>query len=204
MTDKERTFLESLGARRPSANWLYFRRFLAHPGRLFSIIPSSEMLSRLIAGQVRRSDDEFVVELGAGTGAITHALLFSGVPADKLIVIEIDGQMARFLRRSYPDITVIEGDALNIERILPPSVIGRVGTVICGIPVSPLSAERQRELARAIFSLMPVGRRFLAYSHRIGSPFQEKKAALVGKRVAFTLRNFPPASVWAYEPDTFG
>lgn len=191
-----------MGTRQPSASWLHFWRFLTHPNRSASLIPSSETLSRLVADQVRRVEGEFVVELGAGTGAITRAILASGIPPRKLIAVEIDKLMARFLHRAYPDITVIEGDALDIKQILAPSVIGRVGTVICGIPVSLLPLEQERDLAAAVFSLMPAGRRFLAYSYRLASPLPEEKIGLVGKRLAFTLRNFPPASVWGYVPDT--
>lgn len=188
-------------AGRLPAKFLYFRRFLANPGRLASLMPSSEALSRLIVDNVRRSDDEFVVELGAGTGAITGALLRAGIPPDKVIAVESDGHMARYLRRSFPEITVVEGDALDMQAHLPREVAGKVGTVICGIPASLLSGDEQRALAETMFSLMPPGRRFLAYSFKIGSPFRQKKTGLVGRRLAFTLRNSPPASVWAYEPN---
>lgn len=204
MTVKDRTFPDALRARRPSAIRLYLRSFLAHPDRLASIAPSSATLGRLVAEQVRRSGNEFVVELGPGTGAITAALLRAGVPAERLIAVEIDDHMADFLRTVYPDITVIQGDAFRLEQILPVSVIGKVGTVVCGLPASLLPAERQRELARVMFSLMPAGRRFLAYSYRVASPFQEGPAGIAGTRVAFTLRNLPPASVWAYEPAASG
>jgi phosphatidylethanolamine/phosphatidyl-N-methylethanolamine N-methyltransferase len=201
MTSEHRTWAELTGTRQRSASWLHFWRFVTHPNRLASIIPSSETLSRLVADQVRRSEGEFVVELGAGTGAVTRAVLASGVPAGKLVAVEIDGQMARFLRSTCPDVAVVEGNALDAKRILPPSVIGRVGTVICGIPASLLPLDKERELAAAIVSLMPAGRRFLAYSYRLASPLPARKIGLVGKRLAFTFRNFPPASVWGYVPE---
>jgi len=202
MTSGQRTLAESMGTRQRSASWLHFWRFLTHPNRLASLTPSSESLSRLVVEQVRRVEDEFVIELGAGTGAVTHAMLASGIPARKLIAVEIDEQMARFLRGTYPDITVIEGDALDIKQVLPQSVIGRVGTVICGIPASLLPIEQKRELVALIFSLMPAGHRFLAYSYRLASPLPEEEVGLVGRRLAFTLWNFLPASVWGYVPET--
>lgn len=201
MISGHRTLAEPRGTRQRSASWLHFWRFLTHPNRLASITPSSKTLGRLVAEQVCRLEGEFVVELGAGTGAITRAVLASGIPAKKLIAVEIDEHMVRFLRRTYPDVTVIEGDALDIKQFLSPSVIGRVGTVICGIPASLLPLEKERELAAAIFSLMPAGRRFLAYSYRLASPLPADEVGLVGKRLAFTFRNFPPASVWGYVPE---
>lgn len=201
LTSEHRTVAESTRSRQRSASLLHFSRFVIHPNKLASITPSSETLGQLVADQVCRLEGEFVVELGAGTGAITRALLAAGVPAGRLIAVEIDGRMARFLRRACPGVTVIEGDALNIRQILAPSVIGRVGTVICGIPASLLPLEEERKLAAAIFSLMPRGRRFLAYSFRLASPLPAEKIGLAGKRLAFTFRNFPPASVWGYVPE---
>ena len=165
-------------------------------------MPSSGALARLVAEQIRRTGDEYVVELGAGTGAITHAILAAGIPPDKLIAVELDGRMAQFLRKTYPDITVIEGNALELKRILAPDMVGNVGTVICGIPVSLLPPEQQQALAALMFSLMPKDRRFLAYSFRLTSPLSETRIGLIGKRLGFTLRNLPPASVWGYESDT--
>ena len=197
---EDRTLTEASGTRPRSASWLHFWRFVTHPNRFASIIPSSRTLSRLVADQVCRFKGEYVVELGAGTGVVTRALLASGIPANKLIAVEIDAQMARFLRDTYPDVSVIEGDALNLGKILPPSVIGNVGTVVCGIPASLLPLEQERELVTAIFSLMPAGRRLLAYSYRLASPLPEEKLGLLGERLVFTLRNIPPVSVWGYVP----
>jgi phosphatidylethanolamine/phosphatidyl-N-methylethanolamine N-methyltransferase len=185
-----------------TAKGLFFRRFLAHPGRVASLFPSSQALSRMIAGQVRRADDEYVIELGAGTGTVTHAILSSGVPADKLIVVEIDRVMAQFLRTAYPTITVLECSAFDIMQSLPQPTIGKVGCVVCGLPITLYQLEWQRRLAVIILSLMPRGRPFLVLTHRLASPILAKKMGLVGKRVGFTLRNFPPASVWAYARDT--
>lgn len=184
-----------------SPKWLFFRRFLAHPGALGSVTPSSEVLGELIARQIRREEDEFVVELGAGTGAVTGAILSAGIPADRLVVVEIDKQMAKLLRKTYPGATVVEGDAFDLKNVLPDSVVGKVGTVICGLPVSTLPLQQQRDLMALILSLMPDGRRFLQYTYRIVSPLPARKIGLCARRLAFTLYNIPPASVWAYELD---
>lgn len=183
-------------ARSPKA--LFFLRFLADPRALGSVTPSSMALGRLIAKQIRRDDHEFVLELGAGTGAVTRALLDAGVPAEKLIVVEIDKQMARMLREAYPETTVVEGSAFELRDVLPEAVIGRIGTVVCGMPVSIMSLEQQRALAGLILSLMPDGRRFLQYSYRRTSPLPADRIGLRAERLAFTVQNIPPASVWGY------
>ncbi len=198
MTAEQRSSLARLHKRRRSPAWLFFRRFLAHPLRLASILESSPALSRLVAEQLTRDADDYVVELGAGTGPVTRALLAAGVPADRLIAVEIDGQMASFLRQQFPGVTVIEEDALALRQALPPEALERIGAVVCGVPISLLPAEQQGELVDMMLSLLPPGRSFLAYTHRLTSPLPADAMGLSGERRAFTLLNLPPASVWAY------
>lgn len=181
-----------------SPNWLYFRRFLARPARVASIFASSRALGRLIAKNIRRAEDEYVVEMGAGTGAVTQAILSSGVPAEKLIAVEVDPELARFLQSACPDVSVIEAEALGIEDSLPPPVIGAVGTVVCGLPIRFWSLSEQRRFVEVVGTLLGPKGRLLAYTHRLGSPFPATRLGLTGERVGFTLQNPPPASVWSY------
>jgi len=198
MTAESRSSIARLHKRQRSPAWLFFRRFLAHPFRLASILESSEALSRLVAERLPCEPGEYVVELGAGTGPVTRALLAAGVPPERLIAVEIDAEMAGFLHQDLPGVTVIEDDALALAQALPPEVLGHVGAVICGVPISLLPAAQQRELVDLMLSLLPPGRPFLAYTHRLTSPLPAAELSLVGERRAFTLLNLPPASVWAY------
>lgn len=184
-----------------AAKGLFFRRFLAHPTRVGSLFPSSPALSQMIAAQVRRADGEYVIEIGGGTGTVTEAILSSGVPADKLIVVEIDKVMAQFLRESYPDVTVLECSVFDVMERLPQPAVGNVGGVVCELPVTLLTLESQKRLVETIVSLLPRDRPFSVLTHGLGSPIPAKKLGLVGKRSVFTLRNFPPASVWSYARD---
>lgn len=181
-----------------AARWLFFRRFLAHPARLAAALPSSRSMARMVAAQVRRRGDDYVVELGAGTGAVTRALLEAGIPASRLIVVEVDEEMAGFLDDAFPGVSVIHGSARDIAALLPGRAAGRVGAVVCGVPVSLLPRAEQKAMAEAMLSLLPAGASFLAYTYRLVSPLPAAALGLVGVRAGFTLRNVVPASVWAY------
>ncbi len=199
MTGGDRPLVSA--AKKPawSADWLHFCRFLANPLKVGSVVPASDTVGRLIGALVRRKDHDLVVELGAGTGVITRAILAAGIPADRLVAIEVDSHMAKFLRSSLPGVLVIEGDAFDLVRILPQQIGGKVGTVVCGISVAMLPYERQRELVAAALSVMPVNGQLLVFSYWLTSPLPAARLGLVCKKRAFTLRNFPPASVWVYE-----
>lgn len=178
---------------------LFFRRWLANPLQMGSIIPSSPALCRRIAALVRHAEDEVVVELGAGTGVISRALLAAGVPAEKLVVVEIVPDMANHLRRVLPGVTVIQGDAFELPDALPARLHGKVGTAICGIPLVLLPIEQQRRFVAAVEAVAP-GKGFLLYTYCITSPLPWRDLGLAAKRKAWTPLNFPPASVWHYQP----
>jgi phosphatidylethanolamine/phosphatidyl-N-methylethanolamine N-methyltransferase len=178
---------------------LFLKRWAANPLQMGSVVPSSRALGRRIAAQVTRGKDEVVVELGAGTGAVSRALLDGGVPPDRLVVVEIVPDMARHLARSLPGVTVIEGDAFALSEALPEALHGKVGTAICGIPLVLLPFEQQRRFVDAVESVAP-GRGFLLYSYCVTSPLPSGRLGLSAKREAWTPLNFPPASVWRYRP----
>ncbi len=179
--------------------WMFFRRWLANPLQMGSIIPSSPTLCGKIVRQTRRAADEFVVELGAGTGVVSRALLDSGLPPERLYVVEIVPTMASHLRRVLPGVNVVEGDARLLPNLLPDHVRGKIGTVVCGIPLVLLPVAEQRRFIDAIEAVAP-GRGFLHFSYCITSPLPYQKHALAAKREAWTPMNFPPASVWRYTP----
>jgi phosphatidylethanolamine/phosphatidyl-N-methylethanolamine N-methyltransferase len=178
---------------------MFFRRWMANPLQMGSVIPSSRSLCRRLVAQVQRAPDEAVLELGAGTGVVSRALLDSGVPAERLFVVEIVPELAQYLRRVLPGVNVIEGDARRLAELVPTHWHGRFGTVICGIPMVMLPLAEQRRITDAIGAVAP-GRGFLHFSYCLTSPLPAPKLRLSGKRAAWTPLNFPPASVWRYAP----
>ena len=183
----------------PANRSLFFQRWLRNPLQMGSIIPSSPSLCRRIAASVERGPDQFVVELGAGTGVVSRALLDAGVPANRLIVVEIIPEMADHLEETLPGVQVVTGDAFALPAVLPPDAPGRIGTVICGIPLVLLPLGRQVAFVTAVEAVAP-GRGFLLYTYCATSPLPYRKLGLTAKRLAFTPLNIPPASVWRYRP----
>ena len=178
---------------------LFFRRWMANPLQMGSIVPSSPALCRRLVAQTRAAPDQIVVELGAGTGVVSRALIESGLPPERLHVIEIVPDMADHLRQALPGAQVIEGDARRLRQLLPQEWHGRVGTVIVGIPLVLLPVAEQRRFIDAIQAVAP-GLGFILYSYCVTSPLPWKKLGLLPRREAWTPLNFPPASVWRYTP----
>lgn len=178
---------------------LFLARWLRNPLQMGSIVPSSPALGRRIAALAQCAADEWVVELGAGTGAVSRALLAGGIPPERLGVIEIVPEMADHLRATLPGVSVLQGDAFDLPKVLPKSWHGRVGTVICGIPLVLLPLAQQRRFVEAVQAVAP-GRGFLLYTYCITSPLPWRALGLSARREAWTPMNLPPASVWRYRP----
>ena len=178
---------------------LFFRRWMANPLQMGSIVPSSPALCRRLVAQTRAEPGQIVVELGAGTGVVSRALIEGGTAPDRLYVIEIVPDMAAHLRRVLPGAQVIEGDARRLPLLIPQALHGRVGTVIVGIPLVLLPVTEQRRFIDAIQAVAP-GLGFILYSYCVTSPLPWKRLGLKARREAWTPLNFPPASVWRYTP----
>jgi phosphatidylethanolamine/phosphatidyl-N-methylethanolamine N-methyltransferase len=178
---------------------LFFRRWLANPLQMGSIVPSSPALCKRIVAHTHAEPDQIVVELGAGTGVISRALIDAGLKPERLFVVEIVPDMAKHLRKALPGAQVIEGDARRLPHLIPQEFHGRIGTVVVGIPLVLLPLAEQRRFIDAIEAVAP-GIGFILYSYCITSPLPWKKHGLQPKREAWTPLNFPPASVWRYIP----
>ncbi|MFO0295768.1 MAG: class I SAM-dependent methyltransferase [Rhodospirillales bacterium] len=188
-------------AARDGEELLFLRRWLAHPLKVGALLPSSAWLGRLVARNVTLGPGEYVVEVGAGTGTVTRELLASGIPSDRLFVVELDPDLCAFLRRQLPGANVIQGDATQLRALLPADVPGKVRTVISGIPMVTLPLPLQRRMIDAWFDVMGPGGRMLQYTYSLVSPLPEARLGVRGRRCGIVMRNVPPAWVWSYTRD---
>ncbi len=59
-----------------------------------------------------------VVELGAGTGAITRALIGHVASSTRLLIVEMNDVLHGVLRHRFPEAQVVCGDARHLEELL--------------------------------------------------------------------------------------
>jgi phosphatidylethanolamine/phosphatidyl-N-methylethanolamine N-methyltransferase len=177
---------------------LFLRRWLANPLKVGAIMPSAPALARRMARETLVRDGEVVVELGPGTGAVTRALLTSGVPEDRLVLVERDSFMHAYLARRFPNAILIHGDARRLERILPESCHGKVSTVVSSLPLVSLPNRVRDDIVKSAFAMLAPGGRFVQYTYGMFSPLPRKELGIAGRKVAFAGINLPPASIWRY------
>jgi phosphatidylethanolamine/phosphatidyl-N-methylethanolamine N-methyltransferase len=183
----------------PRATNLFFRRWLQNPLQMGSIIPSSPVLGKLIAKHIEKGSEAAVLELGAGTGAVTHSLIRSGIAPKRIVLVEIVPEMAEHLELTFPETKVLQADAFNLPADKLNHIAADIGTVICGIPLVLLPEKKQRQFIDQVEAVAP-GKGFLLYTYCITSPLPYRTLKLEAERLAWTPLNFPPASVWHYRP----
>jgi len=176
---------------------LFLRSLLNNPLKVGALAPSSPRLSRLMASRVDPGTAP-VLEIGAGTGVITRALLQRGVSPERLFVIEQDPSLAAFLQREFPDVCVRQGDAIDARCILAEEAVGRVRTVISSLPLRNLPVADQIETVRAMIGALTQEGQLIQFTYAAGCPIPSQRLGLQAECLGRVWMNFPPAAVWRF------
>ena len=113
----------------------FFRGWIDKPKAVGSIIPTSSFTARRMASVVDTTSGLPVLEIGPGTGVITRAILARGVPPEKLYTVEYSADFVRHLRRNFPRVNVIEGDAFDLDATLGKGAPKCFDSVVSGVPL---------------------------------------------------------------------
>ena len=175
----------------------FYKTLFRDPKSVGSVIPSSRFLSKKIAKQVPLSQEGKVIEIGPGTGVISRALLKHGVPAADLILVERSQDFITSLHKKFPQVTLIQADALQINRVL--NIENEtINSIISGLPLLSMPDNIAIDILDQITSLMDKDTLFIQFSytknHRILQDYQGLKL-IKQHRV---LLNIPPAWVMCF------
>jgi len=183
---------------------LFFGRWIRNPRQLGAIAPSSRALAMVIGNTaVAENRDKlekghYILELGAGTGVFTKALLDAGLAPEQLICVELDPSLHRLLAHKFPGIHLIQGDARHLQDILPPHTRGRIEGVVSGIPLMMLSRAACAQIIENIFQVLAPQGSLYQFTYSPRSSISTRHFGLLKRRVRTVFQNFPPATVWAY------
>ena len=99
-----------------------------------------------------------VVELGAGTGPVTQALIEAGCPVDQIVVVERDAELCGSLERRFSGLQVLHGNALELGEILASARISSVRVVLSGLPMRVVPPQAAARCYSQAFQRMPLCR----------------------------------------------
>lgn len=117
---------------------LFLRKFLKHGRRVASLAPSSRPLAAAMCRHVTPDAPQTILELGAGTGAITAAAATRMHPESRLVALEIDRHFCRVLRQRCPRAEVVCADVSDLPRQLERLGIRHVDVLLNGLPTPSL------------------------------------------------------------------
>lgn len=180
-----------------TARLVFFRSLLQNPKAIGALAPSSPKLSQLMASPVDPANTT-VLEIGAGTGAVTRALLERSVHPDSLLLIERDPSLVAFLRREFPGVRVRCGEAVHVGRILASESVGKVNTVVSSVPLRNLTLDDRIKNVRAMVDALAFGGQLIQYTYIAGCPIPSRRLGLEAERIGRVWLNLPPASVWRF------
>jgi phosphatidylethanolamine/phosphatidyl-N-methylethanolamine N-methyltransferase len=146
---------------------VFFQEFLKNPRQIGSITPSSRFLERRIVQIAEVASARLVVELGAGTGGTTRAILNALRPDAKLLVVEVNPHFAALVGRiDDPRLIVHYGSARDLRDALSRYGLPAPDAVISGIPFSTIERRTGSLVLETISSVLAPGGRFVAYQSR--------------------------------------
>ena len=177
--------------------WL--RTYLKHPLQLGALFPSGPSLGALMVEHIKPDQHLPILELGAGSGSFTRALLAKGIPEEDLILVEQSQDFANYLETSFPRAKVICGDATNVVEILSQSGIHQCAEIVSGIPLYSIGSALRRIICNEALKLLKLGGSLaqVSYIPRCSIPNDIIIAHSARKTYCgMVLNNIPPAFVW--------
>jgi phospholipid N-methyltransferase len=142
-----------------------------------------------------------VVELGAGTGTLTTALVESGVRQEDLFLVDQHADFVDVLRARFPRANVVQADAASLTRQLG-ALRGRVDYVISGLPILWFNREVKAAILSEAFELLKPGGRFQQFTYLGRPPVGPRLLTELGLRatlLGIAPMNLPPAFVYRFD-----
>ncbi len=180
----------------------FLQAFLKNPTKVGAIKPSSPELALKMIEGLKPDSDNTVLELGVGTGAITRFLQTIVPDKSSYLGIELDADLITLLRRNFPEMLMVRGNAVDTWAIHERSGLGRVRYIICCLPFVSLPNEVCEKIFVEIDKFMQQGNctfRTFQYAHGYYFPsairLREFMRDRFGKSIKSPLvvRNVPPA-----------
>lgn len=126
---------------------------LRDPLAVGTFAPSSQALADRLASIVPTPAQHrapVVVELGAGTGEITPAIMRRVGPEARVIAVESDAKLAAILDRRKLGVEVLAVDAAKLPELLAERGIEQADAVVSAIPFTLMPVDGQRGMLRAV------------------------------------------------------
>ncbi|MCP2261300.1 Phospholipid N-methyltransferase [Streptoalloteichus tenebrarius] len=179
----------------------YLNAVSRNPKTMGSVAPSSPSLARQLATVVPSTGAPTVVELGAGTGAVTQAILDRLPAGASYVALDVDPTMVDYLRNRFPSVHVEQADAAMLDDVLAERGITSVDAVVSGLPWAVFGARQQEAILTKVMSSLAPDGVFTTFAYLHALPLAPARSFRRALRTAFdevlitrvVWGNLPPA-----------
>lgn len=182
----------------------FFKGWIDKPKTVGSIVPTSSVTARKMASIVDPKSGLPVLEVGPGTGVITRAILAQGVRPENLYAVEYSTDFVRHLRRLYPGVNVIEGDAFSLNATLGERSGMVFDSVVSGVPLLNFPVAQRIAYVESLLDRIPAGRPIVQLTYGPMSPIPPGRGDYTVEHFDFIIRNIPPTRLWIYRRENKG
>lgn len=179
----------------------FFKAALKNPLQTSTPFASSDRVGQRFANHLHLADDEIVVELGVGSGAITDHLLPRLKDRGQYVGFELNDDLYNYLRHDkYPDLEIHHASAERLAEVMK----GRkVGAVISTLPWSLIPIETRHSILDQIYEVLQPGGTFSVFTalHVLWTPAVREFWSHMQRRFptyTYTdeLMNIPPCRLY--------
>ncbi len=181
----------------------FLAAWMRSPLTIGSLTPSSKSLARAMARRVDLSQEGMIVELGAGTGAVTYALA-DAVPAERLLVVEREPRLFSVLHAQFPQIKIVRADAMELSSVLEECGVTHICAIVSSLPLLSMPRGVRAQIEAGMAAAISRGGKIIQFTYGPGSPIPQNRwrsLRIYGARQQFVVSNIPPAHVWVYQRD---
>jgi phospholipid N-methyltransferase len=172
---------------------------IAKHGQTGGIIPSQRFLIERMIAPIPETYQGRIVELGAGSGALTLKLA-ERCPGARILACEINSTLAHDNRCNLTQAGIdgrVEVLADSAENVLSEMTKKDIQTdyVISGIPLGNLGKEQTFVLLDVISCVLRQGGMYIQFQHSL-LDYQKVRMKFPNVQIGLVLMNFPPAVIY--------
>lgn len=176
----------------------FISSLLKNPKNVGAVAPSGPRLSRAMAAVVDPATEGPIVELGPGTGPVTAALLQRGIDPARLVLVEYDKDFCIALRKKYPGVKVLEGDAFALEETIKDHASFPLAAIVSSLPLLNFEHTLRTKLIESAMRLLRPFAPFIQFTYGANSPLPALSPLYETSASKRIWLNLPPARVWTY------
>jgi len=177
---------------------LFFRTWATSPLKMGSVTPTSRALAGVMVKLSQADPNGWTLETGPGTGVVTQALIEAGIPPERIVSVEYDKDFCKHLRKRFPGVHVIRGDALDLQKTLGEFCDVKFSAALSGIPLLNLPKKKRAPYLEHLLDRLVPGGVISQLSYSFVPPQEAIPGRLAVDKSKWVTFNFPPGRAWIY------